>query len=241
MAGHSKWANIKHKKAAVDAKKAKVFTKILKEITVAVKLGGSDKGMNPRLRLILEKAKNENLSKENIEKAIKRAGGEDKDKDYFEMVYEGYGPGGVAIIVECLTDNKNRTASEVRSTFNKFGGNLGESGCVSYFFQKKGVIFYDRTKYTEDLIMEKALDLGAEEVEDNGENIEVVVPQELYLDFLEDMKKNKIEESGSDLINISSNEVELKGEKAQEALKLIDKLEDLDDVQSVSFNLVVLE
>ena len=242
MSGHSKWSNIKHKKASTDAKKAQVFTKILREITVAVKIGGSDVQTNPKLRLAIDKARGANLTRDNIEKAIKRASGEDKDKTYIELVYEGYASHGVAIIVECLTDSKNRSASEIRSAFNKFGGNMGETGCVSYMFEKKGLIFYSKSKYKEDDIFEKALEYGAQDVSsEDDEMIEVSVPVEIYLDFLENMRNDNFIENEAQIMNVPSNYIELKKEDAKGVLKLIEKLDDLDDTQNIWHNLQLNE
>src|SRR6056297_1906210 len=168
MSGHNKWSTIKHKKGAADAKRGKLFTKLIKEITVAAREGGGDENANPRLRTAVLKAKDANMPKDNIERAIKKGTGELGGEDYFDLVYEGYGPSGVAIMVECLTDNKNRTAADVRSIFSKHGGNLGENGCVSYLFSRKGVITYDVEQYGEDEILEVALEGGAEDVSTQG-------------------------------------------------------------------------
>ena len=168
MSGHSKWASIKHKKGAADAKRGKIFTKIIKEITVAAKLGGGDEEGNPRLRTAIIKAKSANMPKDNIDRAIKKGTGELGDVTYFELTYEGYGPGGVALLIDTLTDNKNRTAADVRSQLTKGGGTLGATGCVAYLFKRKGIIAFDNTKYSEDDIFAAALDAGAEDVSMKG-------------------------------------------------------------------------
>ena len=173
MSGHSKWATIKHKKGLADAKRGQKFTKLIKEITVAAKMGGGDPDSNARLRTAILKARAENMPKDNIERAIKKASGEDANTTFYELTYEGYAPGGVAIIIDTLTDNKNRTAADVRSTLTKLGGSLGATGCVSYMFQTKGVITYDGEKYTEDQILEAALENGAEDVSTEDDVIEV--------------------------------------------------------------------
>ena len=174
MSGHNKWSSIKHKKGAQDAKRGKIFTKIIKEITVAARSGGGDPETNPSLRTAVTKAKAENMPKDNIERAIKKGTGELGGVDYIELTYEGYGPGGTAILIEALTDNKNRTAADIRSIFTKQGGNLGETGCVSYLFQRKGIISFDAAQYSEDEILEAALEAGAEDVSSSDEEVEVI-------------------------------------------------------------------
>src|SRR6056297_1934852 len=174
MSGHNKWSSIKHKKGAQDAKRGKIFTKIIKEITVAARNGGGDPDANPSLRTAVTKAKIENMPKDNIERAIKKGTGELEGVDYTELTYEGYGPGGVAILIETLTDNKNRTAADIRSIFTKQGGNLGENGCVSYMFQRKGLIIFDSETYSEEEIFEAALEAGAEDVTSSDDEIEVL-------------------------------------------------------------------
>src|SRR6056297_1178115 len=174
MSGHNKWSSIKHKKGAADAKRGKIFTKIIKEMTVAARMGGGDPETNPALRTAVNKAKSENMPKDNIERAIKKGTGELGGVDYIELTYEGYGPGGVAILIETLTDNKNRTAADIRSIFSKHNGNLGETGCVSYMFQRKGIITLDASNYTEDDVLEAALEAGAEDVSSTEDEIEVI-------------------------------------------------------------------
>ncbi len=236
MAGHSKWANIRHRKAAQDAKRGKIYTKLAREITVAAREGGGDPEKNPRLRAAIEKARKFNMPKENIERAIKRGTGELKGETYEEVTYEGYGPGGVAIIVKCLTDNRNRTASEVRHVFSKHGGNLGTSGCVSYLFERKGVITVPAEKFDEETVMMAAIDAGAEDVvNEDGRFVIYTEPSDL-----EAVRKGlidagiEVEEAKLDLIPTTTTRVE--GENAQKVLKLLMALEELDDVQEVYSN-----
>jgi len=239
MSGHSKWATIRHKKGAMDAKRGKLFTKLIKEITVSARLGGGDIEANPRLRTAVSKARTNNMPKENIDRAIKKGTGELEGVDYIEMRYEGYGPGGVAIMVDALTDNRNRTASDVRSIFSKGGGNLGENGCVSYLFQRKGIIAYDAEQYSEDDVLEKALEAGAEDVETSGDSIEVSCAPEQFNQVLELMQSAGFEHRYAEISNIPDATVELDHEKTAKALKLIETLDDHDDVQSVSSNLEI--
>lgn len=237
MAGHSKWANIKHRKAAQDAKKGKVFTKIARELTVAAKLGGGDADMNPRLRLALDKARAVNMPKDNVERAIKKGAGGDGDSNYDDMMYEGYGPGGVAIIVTALTDNKNRTVSEVRSTWSKRGGSMGESGCVAWMFEVKGVIAIDKSKITEDALMDIALENGAEDVDTSGDVFEVLTEQSEYQAVLDAIKAAGIEPESAEITRRPKNTVPVNDvEDAKKIMILIDALEDLDDVQDVYAN-----
>jgi YebC/PmpR family DNA-binding regulatory protein len=236
MAGHSKWANIRHKKAAQDAKRGKIFTKLAREITVAAKEGGGDPEKNPRLRAAIDKARKFNMPKENIERAIKRGTGELAGESYEEVTYEGYGPGGVAIIVKCLTDNRNRTAAEVRHAFSKHGGNLGTSGCVSWMFERKGVIIIPAESYDEETVMMAAIEAGAEDVVREDEKF-VVYTEPSELEAVKEGISNsgiEIEEAKLDLIPTTTTKVE--GETALKVLKLLEVLEDLDDVQEVYSN-----
>ncbi len=237
MSGHSKWATIRHKKGAQDAKRGKIFTKIIKEITVSAKLGGGDIEANPRLRTAVLKAKTENMPKDNIERAIKKGTGDLEGIDYVELTYEAYGPGGVAILIDALTDNKNRTAADVRSILTKHGGSLGETGCVSYLFQRKGIITYDSTAYEEDDLFEAALDTGADDVSLEGEVYEVITDPESFNTVLEALQERGFTETSSEITRIPDATISLEVEKTAKALKLIEKLDDLDDVQSVSSNL----
>lgn len=237
MSGHSKWANIKRKKGANDAKRAGVFTKIGREIAVAVKNGGSDPNSNSRLRDVIAKAKANNMPNDNINRSIKKASGELGNVNYEENVYEGYAAGGVAIIVETLTDNKNRTASDVRHHFDKCGGAMGTSGCVSYMFEKKGVIIVDKGDMDEDMCMEIALEAGADDVNIDEEICEIYTQPADFNAVREELEKNKdlkILESSIDMI--PSNTVVPDSDALPKVLRLIDLLEDNDDVQNVYHN-----
>lgn len=237
MSGHSKWATIKHAKGIADAKRGQKFTKLIKEITVAAKQGGIDPNSNAALRTAILKAKAENMPKDNIERAIKKATGEGSSSVYYELTYEGYAPGGVAIIVDTLTDNKNRTAADVRSTLTKLGGSLGATGCVSYMFQTKGVITYDAEKYTEEQIFEAALENGAEDVSTSDDVIEVTTSPADFATVLEAMQAAGFEQTSADVQKIADQTVTLDTEKANKVLKIVDRLEELEDVQQVSTNL----
>jgi YebC/PmpR family DNA-binding regulatory protein len=237
MSGHSKWATIRHKKGAADAKRGKIFTKIIKEIIVSAKLGGGDIEANPRLRAAVLKARGANMPKDNIERGIKKGTGDLEGSNYTELLYEGYASGGVAIMVETLTDNKNRTASDVRSIFNKAGGSLGESGCVSYLFNKKGVIVLDGTKYSEEQVLELALEHGAEDVKTDNESIEIITAPEDFESVMEALEANQIETESAEVTLVANTTMTLDSEGTRKVLKLIEHLEDNDDVQSVSSNL----
>ena len=237
MSGHSKWATIKHAKGIADAKRGQKFTKLIKEITVAAKQGGPDPDSNATLRTAILKAKAENMPKDNIERAIKKATGEGAATNYFELTYEGYAPGGVAIIIDTLTDNKNRTAADVRSTLTKLGGSLGATGCVSYMFQTKGVITYSEEKYSEDQIFEAALENGAEDVSSSDGVIEVTTAPADFATVLEAMQAAGFEQESADIQKIADQTVTLDNEKANKVLKIVERLEDLEDVQLVSTNL----
>ena len=237
MSGHSKWATIKHKKGIADQKRGQKFTKLIKEISVAAKMGGADPDTNAALRTAILKARAENMPKDNIERAIKKGSGEMGNTVFMELTYEGYAPGGVAIIVDTLTDNKNRTAADVRSTLTKLGGSLGSSGCVSYMFQTKGVITYDASKYTEDEIFTAALENGAEDVVSEDGTIEVTTAPADFGAVLEAMQAAGFEQESADINKIADNTVSLDKEKAQKVMNIVERLEDLDDVQQVSTNL----
>ena len=237
MSGHSKWATIKHAKGIADAKRGQKFTKLIKEITVAAKQGGPDPNSNATLRTAILKAKAENMPKDNIERAIKKATGEGAATNYFELTYEGYAPGGVAIIIDTLTDNKNRTAADVRSTLTKLGGSLGATGCVSYMFQTKGVITYSEEKYSEDQIFEAALENGAEDVSSSDGVIEVTTAPADFATVLEAMQAAGFEQESADVQKIADQTVTLDNERANKVLKIVERLEDLEDVQMVSTNL----
>lgn len=242
MSGHSKWANIKHKKEKTDAQKGKLFTKLAKEIIMAAKEGGGNPEANSRLRDAIEKAKAANMPNDNITRAIKRGTGELEGVNYENIIYEGYGPGGVAIIVEALTDNKNRTASEMRHLFDRGGGSLGATGCVSWMFTRKGVISVEKSDGVDgDELMLKAIDAGAEDFSAEDEDYEIITdPSELY------KVKEALEQSGykitsAEISLIPQNTVKLEGEQAKKALNLIENLDDHDDVQNVYHNLEITE
>ena len=241
MSGHSKWATIKHKKGLADAARGQKFTKLIKEISVAAKMGDPDPDSNARLRTAILKARAENMPKDNITKAIKKGSGELGDATFYELTYEGYAPGGVAIIIDTLTDNKNRTAADVRSTLTKLGGSLGATGCVSYMFQTKGTITYDATKYTEDQIFEVALDAGAEDVQGDGEVIVVTTDPADFASVLETLQGKGFEQLTADVERVADQKVALDKEKAKKVMNIIDHLEELDDVQTVSSNIELPE
>jgi YebC/PmpR family DNA-binding regulatory protein len=236
MSGHSKWHSIKYKKAAQDAKRGKMFTKIIRELSVAARIGGADPETNPRLRKAVTDAKAVNMPADNIKKAIMKGTGQLEGISYEEVIYEGYGPGGVAIYVETLSDNKNRTVSELRHTFSKNGGNIGESGCVAWMFKRKGYIVVEKTKASEDKLLDIVTDAGAEDLREDGSNYEIFTPPEDYENVVEGLKKNSIEIAASNLGYIPQNYIKLEGKQAQQLLKLMEELEDHDDVQNVWAN-----
>ena len=236
MAGHSKWANIKHKKAAVDKKRGKIWTKLIREVTVAAREGGGDPSTNPRLRLAVDKAYGANMPKDTVERAIKRgAGGEDAG-NYDEIRYEGYGPGGTAVMVDCMTDNRNRTASEVRHAFTKHGGNLGTDGSVAYLFAKQGIISF-APGTDEDAVMNAALEAGAEDVLTNDDgSIDVVTTPEEFEAVKDAITAAGLSPDNAEVTYNASTNAALEGEDADKLLRLVDALEDLDDVQDVYTN-----
>lgn len=243
MAGHSRWHNIKNKKAKADAQKGKMFTKVIKEITVAARLGGGDPESNPRLRIAIEKARDVNMPSENIERAIKRGTGELEGVNYEEIQYEGYGPEGVAIIVEAMTDNRNRTTAEVRHIFSKHGGNLGSSGCVSFLFEDKGIINVEKSTISEDEIFEKAIEAGAEDViTEDIDYYEIrTAPTELYK-VKENLESMGVVVSKAEITKIPTTTVQITSEEtASKLMKLLDALEDNDDVQKVYANFDIPE
>ena len=236
MAGHSKWANIQHRKGAQDAKRGKLFTKFIREINVAAKMGGSDLASNPRLRLAVDKALGSNMAKDTIDRAIKKGAGELEDVAYEENRYEGYGVNGVAIMVDTMTDNRNRTVSEVKHAFTKYGGNMGAVGSVSYLFTKIGVMNFS-SEVDEDAIMEAAIEAGAEDiVTDEDGSIEVITGEDNYVDVKEALSAAGFESEHSEVTMRASTDVELDAEQGEKFLKLLDVLEDLDDVQNVYHN-----
>ena len=240
MAGHSKWANIKFRKAAQDAKRGKIFTKLIKEITVSARLGGSDADANPRLRTAIDKALAANMTRDTIERAVKRGAGELDGVDYEDIRYEGYGPSGVAILVETSTDNRNRTVSEVRHAFTKHGGNLGTDGSVAYLFTKLGSIVFSDGQ-DEDSIMEIALDAGAEDVESEDGVTEVTTAPDVFHQVEQAFRDAGMVPDMAEIIQRPSTETELAGEEAEKVEKLINALEDLDDVQDVFTNASFVE
>lgn len=243
MAGHSKWAQIKHKKAHTDAKRGKIFTKIVKEISVAARLGGGDPEGNPRLRSAIEKAKEVNMPSENIKRAIMKGTGELPGTTYEEITYEGYGPGGVAILIETLTDNKNRTVSEIRHILSKNSGNMGEAGCVSWIFEKKGYILVEKTKVDEDTLMSVVLDAGAEDMKNDPkeDNYEVITSPENLNAVKEAIEKQNIPVSLSEITMLPKSYVPIEGSTADQMVRLVDALEDNDDVQNVYANFDIPE
>ncbi len=237
MSGHSKWANIKHRKGRADAMKAKVTTKIGREITVAVKMGGADPAGNMRLKLILQKAKENNVPKDNIQRAIQRGAGAADGANYEELTYEGYGPGGVAVMVEVLTDNRNRTAADVRHLFSKFGGNLGESGCVGWMFKKKGVfLIEDDGKLSEDEMMLLALEAGADDVEKEDGEYEVTCAPEAFSALQTLFEERELEISMARIAMEPDTTVALEEDEGQKLMRMLDALEEHDDVQEVYSN-----
>jgi len=238
MSGHNKWSSIKHKKAAVDAKRGKIFTRYIREITIAARSGGGDPEANPRLRAAIAAAKGVNMPKDNIERAVSRgAGGEGAD-NIEEIRYEGYGQSGVAILVDCMTDNRNRTVSDVRSAFNKGGGNMGESGCVSWMFHQKGQFIFDRDQANEEQIMDIALESGAEDIQDKPEDgcIEVISEVSEFGNVQQGFESAGLEPQVAEISWIPENLIAVEGEAAEKLLALIERLEDLDDVQNVYAN-----
>jgi len=241
MSGHNKWSTIKHKKGAADAKRGKMFSRLIKEITIAARMGGGDPDGNPRLRTAINTARAANMPKENIDRAIKRGTGEIAGVNYEEIVYEGYGPGGVAIMLEALTDNKNRTVAEIRHIFDRFDGNLGESGCVSWMFDKRGVIEISGPGLSEDEVMELALEAGAQDVKAEGATFEITSEPG---DF--EAGRSAVEAKGwkvelAEITMIPQNTVKLEGKKAEQMLKMMDTLDDQEDLQKVSANFDISE
>lgn len=238
MAGHSKWAQIKHKKAHVDAKRGKMFSKIVKEIAVAARLGGGDPEGNPRLRTVIDKAKEVNMPHDNIKRAIQKGTGELPGASYEDVTYEGYGPGGVAVMIEVLTDNKNRTVSEVRHVMSKSGGSLGEAGCVSWLFEKKGYILVDKKGVDEESLLNKALESGAEDLKnDPGEdNYEIITHPEDTNRVKEELLSRGVMVEVAEITMIPKSTVPLDEQFAAQVIRLMDALEDLDDVQNVYAN-----
>lgn len=236
MSGHSKWHSIKHKKAKVDAQKGKVFTKLIKELTVAARMGGGDADMNPRLRTAILAARAANMPAKNIENAIMKGTGELPGVVYEEMVYEGYGPGGVALYIVALTDNKNRTVADIRHQLSKYGGNLGETGCVSWIFEKKGIIRIDKSRFDEETVFLVASDAGAEDMQSSDEYYEIVTDAETVNEVRDKIETQNIQTVSAERTMIPQNFINLEEKSAEQMLKLMDILDDHDDVQDVYAN-----
>jgi len=236
MSGHSKWATIKRKKGAADAKRGKIFTKLIKEITISARQGGGDPNGNPRLRLAIDNAKAANMPADNIDRAIKKATGELEGVSYTELMYEGYGPGGIAILVEVATDNKNRTVAEVRHIFSKIGGSMGESGSVAWMFERKGIISVKRNDKTEDEVMEIVLEAGAEDMQTEDDFFGVTTSLEAFETVRKTLIEKELEVENASLEWIAQNTIAVAGEDAEKIVKLIETLEDNEDVQNVFSN-----
>ena len=237
MSGHSKWHTIKHKKGALDATRGKIFTKLIKEITVAARTGGSgDPDSNARLRKAVTDAKAQNMPNDTIDRAIKRGTGELEGAQYDEVLYEGYGPNGVAVMVEAMTDNRNRTVAEIRHIFSKNGGNMGESGSVGWMFDKKGYIVVDKAAKSEDELFEIAIEAGADDMQDDGDVFEIFTAPDAFDGVLEAVKKAGIEPQAAEISMIPQNYIKLEGVEAKQMMKLYDSLDDNDDVQKVYAN-----
>lgn len=236
MSGHSKWSQIKRKKGAKDAARGKLFGRLIREITVAAREGGGDPAGNARLRLAMQTAKDNNMPQDNIQRAIKKGTGEGGGAHYEEVTYEGYGPGGVALMIDTLTDNKNRTAGEVRHALTKNHGNLGENGCVAWIFETKGLIWIAKENIGEEKLMEVALEAGAEDISDEEEGFEVITQPADFEAVRQALADAGIEYQSADLQRIPSNVVKLEGDEARRVIRLMEALEDLDDVQAVSAN-----
>ena len=236
MSGHSKWSTIKHKKAATDAKRGKIFTKFIKEITIAARMGGGDPEANPRLRTAINAARAENMPKDNMDRAIKKGTGELEGVNYEEVTYEGYGAGGAAVFIESLTDNKNRTVADIRYIFSKAGGNMGESGCVDYMFDKKGYLVVEKSATDEDTLMEAALDAGAEDVREDGDNFEVITEPGDFEAVQAAIATAGIATIAAEVTMLPQTVTPVAGKEAEQVLRLMETLEDCDDVQKVYTN-----
>jgi len=241
MSGHSKWSSIKHKKGATDAKRGKIFSRLIKEVTVAARLGGGDITGNPRLRAAIQTAKAENMPKDNIERAIKKGTGELEGTSYEEVNYEAYGPGGVAVLIDCLTDNKNRTVADIKHAFDRHGGNIGEPGCVSWMFEKKGLIVFEKDKVEEEKLFELALEAGADDVKEQDTEFEVLTDPADFESVKEAFDNAGLNYILSEIDMIPQNTVYLEGKKAQQMLSLMETLEDNDDISQVYANFDIPE
>jgi YebC/PmpR family DNA-binding regulatory protein len=241
MSGHSKWHTIKHKKGAADAKRGKIFTRLIKELTVAARAGGGDPDMNPRLRTVIAEAKQHNMPADNIKRAIRRGTGEEEGVNYEEVTYEGYGPGGVAILIETLTDNRNRTVGELRHMLSKHGGNLGETNSVAWMFDKKGLVTLAKDKVGEEALMAAVLDAGADDLTADGENWEVVSGPDAHQAVLDAVKALGVEPDTAQILMLPQNYVKLEGQQARQMLKLMESLEDHDDTKNIWSNFDIEE
>jgi len=241
MSGHSKWSSIKRKKGATDAKRGQVFTKLIKEITVAARMGGGDPEGNSRLRAAIATAKADNMPKDNIERAIKKGTGELEGVSYEELVYEGYGPGGAAILIEAMTDNRNRTSADIRHIFSKSSGNLGEAGCVAWMFDKKGYIVVEKGAVDEEKLMEVALDAGAEDIQEGEKEFEVITPLQAFEGVKKALEEGGITYQLAELTMYPQTMVQLDEKHAEQMLRLMEQLEDLDDIQHVYANFDIPE
>jgi YebC/PmpR family DNA-binding regulatory protein len=236
MSGHSKWSTIRHKKSATDAKRGKIFSKLIKEITVAARMGGGDPDANPRLRTAVQAAKNENMPKDNIERAIKKGTGELEGVNYEEVIYEGYGPGGAAILIESLTDNKKRAVADIRHILTKAGGNLGSNGCVSYLFDQKGYLVVEKASADEETVMETALDAGAEDMREDGDNYEIITDPRDFETVKAAVDAASIPCIDADITMLPQTTTNIVGKEAEQMVKLMEALEECDDVQKVYTN-----
>lgn len=241
MSGHSKWHTIKHKKGAADAKRGKIFTRLIKELTVAARNGGGDPDMNPRLRTVIAEAKQANMPADNIKRAIRRGTGEEEGVHYDEVTYEGYGPGGVAILIETLTDNRNRTVGELRHTLSKYGGNLGETNSVAWLFEKKGLVTLSKDKADEEALMAAVLEAGAEDMTGDGDVWEVVSTPDAHQTVLDAIKALGVEPDSAQVAMLPQNYIKLEGQQARQMLKLMEALEEHDDTKNVWANFDVEE
>ncbi len=241
MSGHSKWHSIKHKKGALDAKRGKLFTKFIKELTVAARTGGGDPDANARLRKAINDAKAGNMPNETIDRAIRRGTGEEEGVNYEELTYEGYGPGGVALMVQSMTDSRNRTVAEIRHIFSKNGGNLGENGSVGWMFEKKGYIVVEKSAKSEEELFELAIDAGADDLRDDEDNFEIITSPDAFDAVLTAVKSAGIEPQVAEVEMMPQNYIKLEGADARQMLKLMEALEDHDDVQKVSANFDISE
>ena len=241
MSGHSKWATIKRDKAKTDAARGNVFTKIGREIAIAVKNGGGDPALNPRLATVIQKARANNMPNENIQRSIKKATGELGSVNYEEMVYEGYGPGGSAVMLDIVTDNKNRTAAEIRSIFSKNGGNLAENGAVSWQFKKKAVVMIPAAGNTEESLMDIVLDAGAEDIEEDGEVFTITGPMEALSSIVDALKAKGIEPESAEIVRVADNTMTIAENDAKKVMKIIGLFEDHDDVSAVATNLEITD